>query len=232
MAGIATHLIIAREILKLLPKGTIREEGLFYAGSIAPDAIHAREGFVRKDKNHTHFRDNIPERDFVLGENLELFHQRVIGFIIKNRDRTDGLLDLYRGYVAHILTDELYMLTIRQEFVQFMEKRGIDQYDPEFIRSIITDMTRNDDLMMKSYTGMEEVKSYLENIPPYQIHDLLSEEELTISRNWVLQRYFYEEINVKEPIYITYDRTLEFIQMSVKDIITRLSQGGNLPSMW
>lgn len=232
MAGIATHLIIAREILQLLPDGTIKDKSLFYAGSIAPDAIHAREGFVRKDKNHTHFRDNITERDFILCSNLELFHRRVSDFILEHRERKDGLLDLYRGYVVHILTDELYMLTLRQEFVLIMEERGIGQYDQEFIRSIITDMTRNDDLLVKRYSGMEEIKEYLQNLIPYQITGMLSENELRDSRNWVLERYFYEVIEPLEPVYISHERTLAFIHMAVKDIIGRLSEGGSLPRMW
>ncbi|MDF2537818.1 MAG: hypothetical protein K0S76_839, partial [Herbinix sp.] len=113
MAGIFVHLVIAREIIKQLPKGVISEEDLFYAGSIAPDAIHAREGFVRAEKKHTHLRDDIPDMDFGMTENLALFHKRVSDFIINCTDEKDDLLDLYRGYVVHLLTDELFMLTVR-----------------------------------------------------------------------------------------------------------------------
>ena len=120
MAGLATHLIIAREVHKLLPEGTIQNLGQFYAGAIAPDAVHARTNYVRTDKKHTHLRDDIPDKDFIKEPYLNLFRQRVADYILKYRDCGDGLLDVYRGYVVHLLTDELYLLTLRQEFVQIM----------------------------------------------------------------------------------------------------------------
>ncbi|HEX2976386.1 MAG TPA: zinc dependent phospholipase C family protein [Bacteroidales bacterium] len=228
MAGIATHLIIAREIIKLLPEGALADEGLFIAGSIAPDAIHAREGFVRADKKHTHLRDDIPDKDFILQCNIELFHQRVADFILKNWQRKDGLLDLYRGYVVHLLTDELYMLTIRQEFVNRMEKEGINQSDKDFFIRIVTDMNRNDFLLAVNYADKDEIRKRLEQVKPYQIEGMLSEDELTRSRNWVIKRYFYDRIDLFEPVYISYDRTQEFVKMASEEIVRRLSKEGNL----
>lgn len=232
MAGIFVHLVIAREIYKRLPKGTIRDEGLFYAGSIAPDAIHAREGFVREDKKHTHLRDDILDRDFSLEDNLDLFHKRVAEFILQHKNDTDDLLDLYRGYVVHILTDELFILTVRQEFCNVMEKKGIDQYDSEFIIQILSDMNRNDIILSQCYEEREEIKHQLEHVKKHQIQDLLREEEISSSKDWVVNRYFYEKHEILEPEFISYQRILEFIDMAIKDICIRLSEGGDLPCMF
>jgi len=232
MAGIFTHLVITKEILKLLPKGTIIEEGLFYAGAIAPDAIHAREGFVRAEKKHTHLRDDIPDMDFGLEENLALFHSRVAEFILDSREKKDGFLDLYRGYVVHVLTDELFVLTLRQEFCNVMEQLGIAQIDKEFYYNILTDMNRNDILLTRNYIGAEEIKARLEQVSTHQVEGFLSAEELNSSREWVIYRYFYEEHEILEPIYITYERTLEFIEMAAKDIAMRLTEGKSLPRMF
>ncbi|MBH1941534.1 hypothetical protein I5677_11575 [Mobilitalea sibirica] len=232
MAGIAAHLIIAREIQKLLPKGTIKEEGMFYAGSIAPDAIHAREGFVREDKRHTHLRDDIRDMEFLKEENLALFHQRVTDFILTSRKKEGGVLDLYRGYVVHILTDELYMRTLRYEFVETMKTLGISQSDREFFHRIVEDMTRNDYLLMSNYKEMAEIRAKLENVKSYEIKNMLSEQELTNSRNWVIQKYFVEKHDCLNPIYISYERTLEFIELASRDIVERLSEGGSLTRMF
>ena len=56
MAGTVTHLVIADQLLE--PLG-INNPALFYCGSLAPDAIMAREGYQREMKRHTHFKDGI-----------------------------------------------------------------------------------------------------------------------------------------------------------------------------
>ena len=115
MAGTITHLAVAYEILKELPDGIITNQDLFYAGSLAPDTIHARKGFIRSDKKHTHLRDDIADMDFHTLENLTLFHNRVTDFINDNLVRKDDLIDLYRGYVVHLLTDETTLRIILLE---------------------------------------------------------------------------------------------------------------------
>lgn len=232
MAGLATHLIIAKEIHNLLPEGTIQNLGQFYAGSIAPDAIHARINYVRTDKMHTHLRDDIPDQDFIKEPYLKLFRQRVTDYILKHRDCEDGLLDVYRGYVVHLLTDELYLLTLRQEFVQMMEKLDIFQLDKEFILRVITDMNRNDFLLIYHDKELEEIKYQLEQVEPFGMEPMLSEAEVSESRKWVINRFFYEEYELQEPVYTSFQRTQEFVHFAACDIKSRLSEGGSLPRMF
>ena len=232
MAGIITHLVIAKEILKLLPPGTVKEEGLFYIGSFAPDAIHARPGYVREDKKHTHFRDNIHDRHFAFEENLSIFHSRVTDFIQKNKNREDGLLDLYRGYMVHILTDELYVLTIRQEFTELMKSQNIDQTDKEYYHRIVTDMSRNDFLLLDRYEAIDEIREKLEKAKTYPIEGLISKEELCKCKKWVIQHHFIEKNEVLEPVYISYERTLKFIHRAAENIVKRLSTGESFPKIF
>lgn len=232
MAGLLAHLIIAKEIINLLPENTIKNVGLFYAGSIAPDGIHAREGFVRADKRHTHLRDDIHDQDFSKPESLTLFHQRVAAFILKHRDNQVELLDLYRGYVAHLLTDELYLLTVRQEFVEVMEQQGIKQTDIEFYHQIMTDLTRNDEIIKKSYPGIDEICMELEKVPQYSMEGYLTEKELIDSRNWVINYVKTIKDDTPDPVYTSYERTLTFVKSAARDIIDRLSEGGSLPRMF
>ncbi len=227
-----THMVIARELNKHLQKGIIKDMDLFYLGNLAPDSIHAREGYLRIYKKHTHLRDDIPDKDFGKEENLVLFHERVTRFILENRDSWDGLEDLYRGYVVHILTDELFVLTIREEFNKTVEKLGIIQGEPIYIDYIITDMIRNDYLLVKNYEGMDEIRRQIEGVPIYPIRGYLTEKEMSISRDWMVRQYFYEENQCLQPRYITYERILTFIQLSVENIINRLSEGGSLPRMF
>ncbi len=231
MSGIITHLIIADEIIKRIPDGIITNQDLFYAGSFAPDAIHAREGYVRADKKHTHLRDDIADKDFSKEENLTLFHNRVNEFITENIHRDDKLLDLYRGYVVHLLTDEIFTLTVRQEFVYEMNKLGIAQHDKLFYTNIINDIYCNDFRLMKEYKPLERICGLLEKIEPYSIDHYLTETELTNGRNWVIQNLFYQENPLVTPVYFSYDRIVTFINEAVKDIIIRLTDGKMFPKM-
>jgi hypothetical protein len=232
MAGVITHMVIAREIMKLLPEGTIKDQGLFYLGNLAPDAIHAREGYERAHKKHTHFRDDILDMEFEQEENLALFHSRLTDFINENRERREGLLDLYRGYVTHILTDELFMLTVRKEFCAMMEEQGIAQNDKRFFDYIITDMNRNDLLLVQNYEGSNEIRHFMEEVPIYPIEEYLSEEEMNKSRNWLVQRHYIEKHESEEPRFISYDRNWQFIQMAAETITEKLSKGESFPALF
>jgi hypothetical protein len=223
MAGIITHMVIAREVIKLLPEGTIQEEGLFYLGNLAPDAIHAREGYVRDFKKHTHFRDNMRDMEFEQEENQIAYQNRLIEFIAMHRDRNDGLYDLYRGYVAHILADELFMRTVRKEFCGVMDGLSIAQNDPRFFEYIVGDMNRNDMLLVNRYEDMEEVKRQVEQVPIHQIDDFLSYQEMKDSMEWLIRRHFYEEQDIIPPVYISYERTVMYIQAAANSIVAKLS---------
>ena len=224
MAGVITHMVIAREIIKRLPEGTIREEGLFYLGNLAPDAIHAREGYIREFKKHTHFRDNIRDIDFLTEENQMAYRKRLIEFIAMHKDRNDGLCDLYRGYVAHILTDELFIRTIREEFSEAMDGLNIAQNDSRFFDYIIQDLNRNDFLLVHSYEDIKEVQRQVELAPIHQIDDFLSFQEMKDSMEWLIRRHFYEEHELLPPVYISYDRTLAFIRAAADEIVVKLSE--------
>jgi hypothetical protein len=116
MAGVMTHLAIANRIINELPDGIITNKGLFYVGSIAPDLIRMREGFGRADEKHSHMRDNITDVDFSKRENLTMFYNRITSFINENMSKENNIIDLYRGYVVHLLSDEMFLLTIRPNF--------------------------------------------------------------------------------------------------------------------
>lgn len=232
MAGVITHMVVAREIKKLLPKTTIKDMGLFYLGNLAPDAVHAREDYIRAYKKHSHFRDDIIDKDFSKQENLNLFHQRVIDFINEYRDREDGLQDLYRGYVAHILTDELFVLTLREEFCKALEQQQIAQSDPRFFEYIIADMNRNDFLLTRDYEGSEEICKCMEGACVYPIEGYISAKELHICRDWLLRQHYYEKNEFLQPRFISYEKNLSFIEMAAADIVKRLSDDKSFPKMF
>jgi hypothetical protein len=232
MAGVITHMVVAREINKRLPEGTIQNMGLYYLGNLAPDAIHAREGYIRDFKKHTHLRDDILDKDFETESNRIIFHERVKQFILKYRDLEDGCLDLYRGYISHLLTDELFVLTRRKEFCEIMEQQGIGQGDPLFFEYIVADMNRNDLMLVKNYEGSDEIKKTLEQTPVMPVDHYISEKEMQISKDWLLYQHFYIKNEELQPRVITYDSMLQFVHMAADNIVNRLSDDKYFPKMF
>lgn len=231
MAGVITHMVVAREIKKQLKEGTIKDMGMFYLGNLAPDAIHAREGYIREFKKHTHLRDEIPDKDFETEINRIIFHTRVKEFILKYRDNIEQI-DLFRGYICHLLTDELFVLTMRKYFCEEMEKQGIAQNHPLFFEYIVGDMNRNDIQFVKHYEGCEEIRAAVEQAKVCKVADLITEKEMQISKDWLLFQHFYINTKEQEPRIITYESMLQFVQMAAKDIVKRLSEEECFPRMF
>ena len=231
MAGVITHMVIAKEMLQYLPIGTIKDESMFYLGAIAPDAVHAREGYVRAHKKHSHFRDDIPDRDFEIPENYAHYQKRLVEFMNANKERKDGLLDLYRGYIVHILTDEFFVLSIRKEFCEAMEKLGIDQHDRPFFDYIVTDMNRNDMQLVYNYEGIQELRKDMEHAEAHPIDNFITAQELNDCRDWLIYQHFILQQEQLQPVFISCDRMLEFIHTAAEQIVRMMSEGESLPKM-
>lgn len=231
MAGLITHLVIANEILKIIPEGLIRDTGLFFMGNIAPDAVHARENYIRVYKKHSHFRDDIPDRAFEVPDNYKLYCSRLTDFIRRCVSRADGLMDLYRGYVVHIITDELFVLTVRKEFCEIMKKLDIEQDNRLFFEYIVNDMTRNDMLLLDRYKEIKEIRAAIEKADAYAVEDYISRQELEDSRQWLIRHHFIDRHELIMPEYISFERTTAFIDMAAKEIASRLAGGSRLPRM-
>ncbi len=214
MAGSVEHLAVAWKLLKKW-RGRQEETGiqspaLFLAGNICPDGIHSRDNYQRPMKMHTHFRDGIPDYEFTEPENLTLFHQRIRKFA---RDMAPVLpRELCMGYVAHVLTDEYFMRTVRPEFMKAMEPLGLNEKTEETFRYFTYDVNQINCRLAREYPEMDEVVRLLRAVSPYRIPGWLTEEELTRSRKWVLSFFFDQPWDPRPPVYLPYERTLRFLE--------------------
>jgi len=232
MAGIITHLAISNRIINALPDGIITNKGLFYAGSIAPDLIRAREGCIRADKKHSHMRDNIADVDFSKEENLIIFHNRVTSFINANMSKENNIIDLYRGYVVHLLSDEMFLLKVRPNFVIEMNKLGIAPTDILFRDNILHDLDCHDFRLIKDNSEIKDICNLLKDVETHCVDGYITGKESKLGINWVVEKYISQEIEVSEPIYIPYEKILTYIEETANNIISRLSDGAMFPRMF
>lgn len=224
MAGTATHLAIADRIYELTGN-RITNPALFFAGNIAPDAIHAKPGYQRSDKKRTHLTENISGGDFQNPEKLSLFHSRVNSFIDDYYNPEDEWADLYLGYIIHLITDELFNIHIRKQFVKCMERDGIREEDPQFFKRIIGDIESIDHIVVKEYPYKQNVKQLLNSVWDYEIKDYISSTEINNSKWWIINTFLNGNGTADNAVYYNYNTAYDFIIFASDNIIDRLTNG-------
>lgn len=222
MAGTVEHLAIALELMKRWGKHQRPE--LFLAGNVCPDGIQARQNYQRSMKLHTHFRDGIPDYAFGLPENLTIFHQRIHQFAKEHLKANLPNQELYLGYLTHILADEIFMLTVRPEFMKKIAVLGLTDRDAKTFEHFTFDVNQIDFRLAREYPGMETAYQILKDSEPYAIEGMVTEKELTRSREWILDFFFEHAPTPEAPVYYTYERALQFIKEAVDIIEVRIRE--------
>lgn len=220
MAGTVEHLAVALELIRRWTGNVPQEQRLlhpqrFLLGNVCPDGIMSRRNYERSMKMHTHFRDGIPDYEFCLPRNLELFHQRLYRFAQETLTDSSPERELYLGYLTHILADEIFMRTVRQEFMQKISVVGLTERDAETFEHFTYDVNQIDFRLAREYPAMDWAYRCLREAEPYEIQGLLTERELTDSRKWLLDFFFDHAPEPQEPVYYTYDRALRYIEDAV-----------------
>lgn len=112
------HFSIAEQLWNQSPSSE------FLIGSIAPDAIHMREGTTRQDKGHTHLCD-----DDGTMPNLSDFDN----FYRKHRRSDDHSFNQFMlGYVSHIFTDLRWTEKVWKDYVE----NEVKQYGKHVVRNL------------------------------------------------------------------------------------------------
>ena len=222
MAGIITHIALTDRILSTLPEGTIGDVPKFFCGNLAPDAVHSRAGYKREYKKHSHLRDGISDWDFLKPDMLALFRSRLGGFVSSFCKREDKNFWGYLGYVSHLIADEIYIRTVREDFRKKAALIGVTQRDPEFFNLIMHDMNAADRIMAEKYKFIYDVRSILREFETFDISGYISAKESSDSRDWILEHYFCEENLFGEPLYMTFDELEGYVERASKEIILRI----------
>lgn len=166
MAGSVEHMAVAVELLRedQRQQGSflkLKDPVHFVLGNLAPDGIMSRKGYVRSMKMHTHFRDGIPDWEFTREDHQKVFHQRIRSFCAQMLLEPALDRDLYLGYVTHILTDEIFMKTIRQEFMEKIAAIGLTDRDAETFEYFTYDVNQIDFRLGREYLGIKCAKDCL-----------------------------------------------------------------------
>ncbi len=141
-------------------------------------------------------------------------------FIDSNHFRKGALLDAYMGYVAHLLSDEIFVITARQKLVKMLAKEGIGQRDRVFFERFAPEVHNNDLILSRSYPRINKIQENIESVKEFEIKDYVTHEELEHSRRWVINNFLENPRKPDNPIYITPKDVEDYINQSVEYVIS------------
>ena len=239
MAGTMVHLVVAEKLWKWLTEARIGylfqpslrpERDYFIAGNICPDGIMARKGYEREMKLHTHFRDGIPDGSFEEPGMVPLFERRMKDFWQEHISEEKACPGLYLGYVTHMMTDERYILQERRKFFEEIARMGLTKWDRETYVHFNRETDLVDFWLLRNFPELQEAREALERVEPYEIRGMITREELTDSRHWILQHFFQEAHSEEMPELIDCGAMADFIESVSREIKGRLLDEGYLSS--
>ena len=225
MSGVVSHLAVGGEILRYAGV-RIKDKCAFLTGNIAPDGVHFREGYERSMKKFSHLRQGIDDRDFLLTPNLNAFHERLDVFQSEYCKKCEENYDFMCGYLAHLITDELYIKTVRKNYVRKMASIGIDQKNIEFFHKVTRDTTGVDCEVAKNFNFHELVFEVMKKPIAYDVGELVKQSETERSLLWIRENYFLDQSNFQKSVYLTLREVNDFINYASKEVYRRLLARG------
>lgn len=211
------HLLVAELLLEKMKDENAfayMDEGLFIAGNICPDGIMARKGYRRYMKLHSHFRDGIPDGSFDMPGMLPIFHKRMYDFWREHRLDEEKMPGLYLGYITHMMTDEAFVLEERPRFFEEISRIGLTKWDKETFVHFNRETDLVDFELIRRYDCLQHCRKNLAGIAPYEIKGMITQEELTDSRQWILHHFFEEQHSDELPVFLKVE-TMESFSGSV-----------------
>lgn len=237
MAGTMIHLLIAEKLLPKLIGGRMGycfepalepDTDYFIAGNICPDGIMARKGYQRDMKLHTHFRDGIPDGSFDKPGMVPLFEERMKSFWEMHQQDEKECPGLYLGYITHMMTDERFILEERPKFFRNIRTVGLTEKDRETFLRFGRETDLVDFRLVREQPQLQKAYESLKRVKPYEIKGMITKEELTASRSWIMGYFFEEEHEDEESRFLNYASMLRFIEDVTEEIAKRLLQEGYL----
>jgi hypothetical protein len=200
----------------------MNEKEQFMLGSLAPDAIHYREGFVGAAmgdigaaKKITHLCPVSPEKWGQVTDNegwIECTRQ----FLRQNPNDP-----LAQGYATHILTDIHNNRTIWEKYRTNHPEEAAKGYKSEYY----TDLRHIDTALYQEFPAIRQIMTLLSLSRAKDIPNLVTAQEIdAISQN--IQHEQYKNTPETSPPhnykFVSYQDTIEFIDSAAKFCVSEL----------
>ncbi|MCR5587072.1 MAG: hypothetical protein K6F77_06025 [Lachnospiraceae bacterium] len=210
----------------------------FVLANVSPDNIMSRPGYERSMKMHTHFRDGILDPEFRYRENLSVFHERLICFA---NDHLTGVtagsdaerdFELYLGYVTHTMTDEMFMLSVRERVMAHAARLGLGETDEETIRFFTYDTDavdyrlaregKNKDAILEAMQEAVSKEMWLFKGEGKTPENMVLYDETEKSRIWMIDRYYKGNVDGMKAVVATDEMMERFINTASARIVNNI----------
>lgn len=234
MSGTLIHLAVADKIYDISGSSIVKNLPLFFGGNIAPDAVHAKEDYQRRDKKHSHLCDDIYSYGYGYPQMNKLFRRRVNEFA-ENYYQTAGKdKDLYLGYIIHLLVDEFDMYSAFERLIAQLgeskinfdkpgsRKRLADEVNCGSYRDFFVEDASGYDISAREYRFTQNVVDILESVWDYEVKDYISSDEINTSKLWVINNVLKREPVHNELVGNDPLKAVEFIDLAAEHVLEQL----------
>lgn len=203
------HMLVANKIA--IQGRFISDFSGYLLASVAPDAIHMRQGNQKKSKRKTHISSVYVSRTFVSKKRCI---RNLTRFYLENNGKVDE--DFLLGYIVHILTDMYWIKNIGKYFLlNYLHKSGLN-FDMR--TSYYSDLTKVDYSLFKSeFENAIWYKFKSSNM--IGLNELLSFRDLELWKDKIIKTYESIDGNlIDNPLYISIEDVKLFIELYSSNI--------------
>jgi hypothetical protein len=213
-----THLYIAKNIYQRFPE-TIKDVSQFYLGSVAPDAVHNRAGYISENKKASHLC--VGDEGWGMITNNDEWIESVLGFLDKNKGSNNYSFIL--GYSCHVLSDIYNNIAVwtpfRLKYPNELSKGYGGLYHQESRKVDIELALRN--------RNNEDFWVHLEKAKSASVDDIIYADEIDKHKENILCNWYKdkEHQDTSSNKIVTIESMMNFVEDAANFIISRL---GNL----
>lgn len=196
----AIHLFISNSIA---PRFPIHDKSKYLLGSLAPDAIHAREKSTKDEKRELHFTSNLPEIESRINTTFDFYN--------KNENNS---YDFILGYVIHVLVDHLWSHLLARYYL----KGNCEEKNKDKIKcNYYSEVENIDFYYLEKIQNLEIIKE-LRNANGEGICNL-TQSEVETWKDLVLDSFLkYPLYEDSQNAYFTMNKINEFVKICIREI--------------
>jgi hypothetical protein len=210
-----THLHIAKNIHQLFPE-TIKDLSQFYLGTVAPDAVHNRAGYISDYKKASHLCVG-DERWGMLTNNDEWI-ESVLEFLYKNKNSYN--YNFILGYCCHVLSDIYNNMAVWTPFRL--------KYPDELAKGYGGLYHQESDKVEIELALREENKDnfwvHLEKAKSTSLNDIIFAEEIEKHKENILYNWYKnkEHQDISSNKLVTIESTMNFVEDATNFIVSKI----------
>ena len=210
-----THLHIAKNIHNLFPE-TTKDLSQFYLGTVAPDAVHNRAGYISDYKKASHLCVG-DERWGMLTNNDEWI-ESVLEFLYKNKNSDN--YNFILGYSCHVLSDIYNNIAVwtpfRLKYPDELTKGygGLYHQESEKVEIELALREENKD---NFWVHLEKAKST-------SLNDIIFAEEIEKHKENILYNWYKdkEHQDISSNKLVTIESTMNFVEDATNFIVSKI----------